>query len=339
MRKNQLLQEKHMEKGWKIKDLKDGMSCGNMHALVVEKRVGVAKNQKEYADITLQDDSGTIKCKKWDYSSDDMLEVGQVIIFAGNVANYQGVPQLTLVGYSLSNKDPTEFTKKSSLDTESLWSVLKIRIEKIECPMLRFVIDDILTPRLKAFLKAPAAKAVHNNWAGGLVEHVFSLWSLIEDAAHHYNTMYRKVLDLDLLLTAAVLHDLGKIYEYDMSIGAIKYRPNGILANHIMIGPALVYESANKFWFDEKSDMEKEDFLRKRDHLMHLIASHHGKKEFGSPVVPATLEAIILHHVDNMDTWFMHALDKIEKEGEVAGFSEPSWVAGTSFMRVKDEEN
>lgn len=326
-----------MEAQQKITSLKEGMSVRGINVIIAEKRVGVARNRKSYADLTLQDDSGSIKAKIWDYNEDPVLQVGTVIFVNGNISDYQGTPQMTIETYGVSFKKPEDFIKKSRFDIDKIWEDIKADIENVQNAMIKSILKDIMYKRVDKLLKCPAAKGFHNDWVGGLLEHCATMWYHAKHIAQYYNKSYDANVDLDLLLAGILLHDLGKIYEYDISSGVIKYSARGIMANHIVLGTAVIYESANKWWRDGNiGEMIPEEFVFIRDQLMHLVASHHGRKEWGSPVIPSTTEAVILHQVDMLDSYLMHAIAKIEGgEGDTPGYTSYSKNAGTSYLIPK----
>jgi 3'-5' exoribonuclease len=156
----------------------------------------------------------------------------------------------------------------------------------------------------RAFRTAPAAKSVHHNWVGGLLEHVLSLCHLARFTAAHYEG-----IDFDLLLAGVILHDIGKVTEltYARSFG---YSTVGQLLGHISIGQRMIEEHIRAL----------PDFPpKKRDLLLHLILSHHGELAYGSPKVPLFPEALLLHHLDNLDSKMECMRALIDRDNQVAG--------------------
>src|SRR5690606_25193961 len=123
-----------------------------------------------------------------------------------------------------------------------------------------------------------------------LLEHVISLCGIAEPVIQHYQSRYKVNLSRDKVLFGLIMHDAGKVIEYDYSKPNFGYTKIGKLTNHIVIGPAWVYETANRF------PTKDGNFKLERAHLMHLLAAHHGKEEWGSPVKPSSLEALLVHH-------------------------------------------
>jgi len=327
-----------------ISELKDGMKFSNLTALVVERKIAVTKNGKPYVDLILRDQTGTVKAKVWDYncSTDEHLETAEVLTTSGGVSTYNGELQVTVSSSSPSTRPATEFAKNSRFSTDEMWKEIMHLAGALQEPLTKAVALDLLTKHEKEFKKAPAAKAVHNAWYGGLLEHTLSMCELAGSICSHYNTKYGSgKFSQDKVMFGVLLHDLCKIFEYDFSTPSFGYTPEGILANHLVMGPAIILESCNKWW--EEGYLQEmsyttfptyEEFRRERAHLMHLVAAHHGKQEWGSPVTPSSIEAILVHQLDMIDSKFMHALELVEgKVGQIPGFSEYSRTEKTSYLK------
>ena len=138
------------------------------------------------------------------------------------------------------------------------------------------------------FKKAPAAKGIHHAYVGGLLEHCLSMARIADFLASHYSGV-----DRSLLLAGVMLHDIGKVKELQAEVGLIDYTPEGRLKGHLVIGSELVAQEARSL-----KDFPRDLLVR----LQHLILSHHGRQEFGSPIVPMTVEAFLLNHIDEMDS-------------------------------------
>lgn len=321
-----------------IAALAEGMSFQGLPALIVEKKVAATKNGKSYADLTVRDKSGSLKCKIWNYNVDpDYLVEGKVILIGGDVSSYQGDLQAVLNSYAPSELPPQDFAKSSRFKTEEMWEdVLKI-VADIKEPMTSHVIRTLLNKHTIGFQRAPAARDIHNAWYGGLLEHVWNMCGMAPAIIDRYTTHYKSPLSKDKVMFGLILHDVGKIVEYDWSNPSFKYRPEGLMTNHLVLGPSIVYEECNAYWRSGPS-MTLEEFTRERAHLMHVLAAHHGTLEWGSPVQPVTLEAILVHQIDLIDSRVMHALELTEgKAGQIAGFSEKSWATKTSYMKYNTE--
>lgn len=318
-----------------IKDFKDGMNLTGVNALIADKKIATTKTGKQYADVTLRDRSGNIKCKIWNYSPilDATVKAGNAIKCSLVVSTYNGDLQGVLEDVVPSDLNPMFFSKSTRFDVNEMWKDLLVYIDMIKNPLITYILEKKFLPHKEAFCCAPAAKGVHNAWFGGLIEHTWGMLELAKEVVCHYQKNYQVHINWDKVVFGILMHDLGKIFEYDYSTPAFNLTGEGLLVNHIVSGAADIYEASNR-WRSENQSAHMPDFLMQRAELMHLVVAHHGQVDWGSPSVPATLEAVIIHQVDMVDSKFMHALELVEgKEGPISGFSEPSWTQKTSFLQ------
>jgi 3'-5' exoribonuclease len=262
--------------------------------LVCEKETRLTREGKPYLRLELGDRTGTIEAKMWDrfeeaagtFERDDFVKV------QGRVELYRGKPQLSLERVRRAEPgeiDPADFFPHTEKDVEALWSELREHIASVGNPWLRRLLEAVAEdPEIAAkWKRAPAAKSLHHAYLGGLLEHVVSLCGLCRAVAARYPEA-----DAGLLLTGAILHDIGKIDElaYERAIG---YTDEGQLLGHIVMALNLVTKKMDAI----------EDFPRELKTLVrHLIVSHHGRYEFGSPRLPAFREAVMLHYLDDLDS-------------------------------------
>jgi 3'-5' exoribonuclease len=205
-----------------------------------------------------------------------------------------------------SEIDFTDYFPSSRRDPDEMWNELKGIVAGIGNPYLRELLETVLAdPEVAArYRRAPAAKQIHHAYLGGLIEHVLSLCALARSAAAHYRN-----IDLDLLLTGAVLHDIGKIHELNYQRG-FSYSNDGQLLGHIHIGIRMVGEKVRAIpGFPQGL----------RTLVEHMILSHHGQLEFGSPKLPQFPEALLLHHLDDMDSKMECMRALIENDRQVEG--------------------
>lgn len=317
-----------------------GMTIDGVHVVITEKKVGTTKTGKPYADIVVRDSADTLKCKMWNYTNHDSIAIGKVIVISGEISAYQGENQCVISGWSPSDKSPTEFFKRSRFPLGPLETEISDLILTFKEPLTAYVAKTLFERYAGQIAKAPAASGVHNAWVGGLLEHINGMCTIAYPIMKHYATTYKAPFSSEKVYFGLIFHDLGKIFEYDMNNPAFPHTPSGVLVNHLVTGPALVYEAcSNWFLFNDKIGMTAEEFQRERNHLMHILASHHGQIDWGSPVVPSTLEAVLVHQIDMIDSRFMHALELVEgKEGNIKGFSEKSWTQKTCYMQGKKNE-
>ena len=213
-----------------------------------------------------------------------------------------------------------------------MFESIQVEAEFISEPLTKKVTLALLKKHEELIKRAPAAMKQHNAWIGGLTEHIWSMLQYATNLVNHYKENYNKSLSKDKVIFGIIAHDLGKIIEYTYD-SAIGYAPRGVLTPHIVAGACWVYEEANKAW-PTMGLMAPDEFARERDHLVHIVASHHGKGEWGSPVVPSTLEAVLVHQIDMIDSKFMHAMELVEgKAGPTPGFSEKSWSEKTQYLQ------
>lgn len=318
-----------------MKDLKKGMMFERIDVLVEKRSEGTTKRGSTYLTLTVRDKSVSLSGKLWDFNPEmhHFIQEGAVINISGIVEEYNGALQLVFKDISESLASPDDFIKKSGFDVEEMWGSIVNLVGTFKEPLTKFVAEEILLKHeafIDAFKKAPAASKVHNAWYGGLLEHVHALCAIAEPVIKHYKTLYCEKLSRDKVLFGLIMHDAGKIIEYDYKNPAFPMAPIGILTNHLVMGPAWVYETANRF--TDKSG----NFKMERAHLMHVLAAHHGTHEWGSPVKPSSLEALLVHHLDNLDSKMMHAFELVKgKQGSVSGFSERSYFEGTSYLQYQ----
>ena len=196
----------------------------------------------------------------------------------------------------------------TSRDVGELWRMLEASVASVTNPDLKRLLNALLTdaPISQAFREAPAARQLHHAWLGGLLEHVVSLLGLADRVAAHY-----PMLDRDLLVTGVILHDIGKIRELSWDTG-FDYTVEGVLLGHIQMGVDLT----------EKTIARLPGFPdRLRTLVLHMILSHHGKLEFGSPKLPMIPEALVLNFLDDLDAKMQAMASEFEKsarEGRAA---------------------
>lgn len=319
--------------------LENGTSLEGVEVLIEKFSAAKTKKGSDYFSLQIRDKENSVQAKIWnaDINTKHRFKPGTVIRIWGDVSEYNNKPQVTLTRFELSSSDPSFFAKGTRFCVENLWESICDVVESFEEPLTKALAEDLLVNDgvIRSMAKkAPAATHVHNNWNGGLLEHIWSMIQIAEPIIAHYKKNYRNNLSRDKVLFGVIMHDLGKIIEYDSDNPAFPATPVGILTNHIVLGPAWIYHQGKKIqeMHADVVDWKGVNWKEEISLLMHLVASHHGVLEWGSPVKPATLEAVLLHFLDNMDSKFMHALDLIEKgDGPVQGFSDRSYYEGVSY--------
>lgn len=282
--------------------------------LVSSKEIRSAASGNSWLQMELGDRTGTVDGKMWrDYEQPSTtFERDDVVKVQGRVKLYRGKLEITVD--KIRRAEPEEYKLEdliphTSENVEQLFERLQGYAAGIGNPWLKRLLEGVLAePDIASRMRrAPAAKAMHHAYMGGLLEHVVSLCGLCRAMADHY-----KDVDVDLLLTAAILHDVGKLDElsYDR---AVAYTTPGQLLGHIMIG----YEYVSR-----RMDAIEGFPASLKTLVQHMMASHHGKLEFGSPKVPQFREAVLFNYLDELDSRMgamRHALDSPEGEGEWTG--------------------
>ena len=262
--------------------------------LCKHKQSEVTKNGKPYETVILQDKTGTLDAKIWepDSSGIEDFDALEYILVMGDVTSFQGALQLNVKRVRKAQEgeyDPKDYLPVSSRDVDEMYEELKGYISGITNPYLQkllagfFLEDEEFISRFKFH---SAAKSVHHGFVGGLLEHTLGVTKLCDAFSKQY-----PILNRDLLLTAAMFHDIGKLEELS-AFPENDYTDEGQLLGHIMIGAEWVSEHMRLI----------PDFPRKLgNELKHCILAHHGELEYGSPKKPALIEAVALNFADNVD--------------------------------------
>ncbi len=282
--------------------------------LARDKAVLVGKNGKAYISMYLSDSTGSVDARIWDNveGTSELFQSGDLIRIKGSVQVFQGRKQVVV--HRLEKADPTEFTMTDFVATsarppEAMMAELLQIVATIEDPHIRQLIletlnDPEIRPRL---LPAAAAKSIHHAYTGGLLEHIVSICGIMNLLHAHYQAQ-RVEMRRDLLLFGAIFHDIGKIWELDSEQG-ISYTDKGKLLGHMIMAVELVERKASRiFGFPEQL----------KDLLKHIILSHHGRVEYGSPKTPMFLEAFVVAAVDDLDSK-INTIDTFIKSERAAG--------------------
>jgi len=250
---------------------------------------GTTSAGKPYANLQVYDGSEQIMGRIWDYDGELPAE-NTVIKVDGTVSTYNGSPQITISQWRPAQEgeyNPADFMPVYEGDRDSLMNRLLHYINEIEDTSLQSLVREVITEKFpQEFYDAPAASRHHHNYLGGLLEHTVSVaW-----IATHLAINQKQTISRDLVIAGAILHDIGKIQAYDWSGCAIGYLTDGKMIDHIPLGLMMIKPYIEKYLDNDTAQ-----------HLMHIIVSHHGLKEWGSPVEPQTQEAKIVHLADLAD--------------------------------------
>jgi 3'-5' exoribonuclease len=279
--------------------------------LVQSKEIRQKKSGEFYLSLMLGDRTGELDAKMWDNVAEvlDAFDRDDFVQVKGMVQIFHNRPQMTIHKLRLMHESEIDFTDyfpASKRDPGEMWSELRGIVAGISNPHLKALLEAFLDdPEIAArYRRAPAAKQIHHAFLGGLIEHVLSLCALARVTAAHY-----PIIDLDLLLTGIVLHDIGKIYELNYERG-FSYSNEGQLIGHISIAMRMV---------GDKVRLVPGFPPLLRSLVEHMILSHHGKLEFGSPKIPQFPEALLLHYLDDMDSKMECMRAQIENDRQVVG--------------------
>ncbi len=298
-------------------DLVPGTTVNGVY-LLSAKETRTTRAGKPFYKLRVSDRTGTVDCTVWEI--DQMEEgagAGDLAQVSARVTEYQGKAQLEASSVAVAPSDsacPRDFLPCTYRDIDELRGFLEFHIGSVYdrdySALLQSIFGD--PEFLDTFVTAPAAKLFHHAYLGGLVEHTVSVAEMCDFVAQQYARV-----DRDLLLTAALLHDVGKTQELSFDT-AIDYTDAGRFLGHVIQGVTLVADHAKRLpGFPED----------KLQQLLHCIVSHHGELEWGSPKRPKTIEALILHHVDNLDAKVKGFLEIVD------GSRDASWTDLRNLFR------
>lgn len=276
-----------------VEELRSGQTVKEIFVLS-KKSIKDKKDGGSYAVLEFTDRSGSIEGIAWDnvVESVNMLSTGDFVFVVGNVNEYNERLQIVVSSIkhvSENETEPRDFLPQTDEDISQVFEEINNFRSKIQNKYLGQLLDNFFDDKelIEKFKRAPAAKRIHHAYLGGLLVHTRNVLKLADGMKRVYET-----LDLDLLITAGILHDIGKIYEYTY-VRNLDFSTQGRLLGHIVIGYELVAERI-------KQIADFPGVLRFM--LLHMILSHHGEYEFGSPRRPKFLEALVLHFIDNLDS-------------------------------------
>ena len=304
-----------------VKDLVDGdLVVGPL--LVVSATKGVTDKGLSYLNVTLQDKSGTIEAKKWDASDEDLklFVAGSVLHIEGKINVYKNQPQLKITNASKAeNINIAEFGRVSPIPLTELKARLEKYLNSFKDKDVEKVTRAVIEKFYDKYTTYPGAVKVHHEFGSGILHH--SLF--MADVADAIAKIYTQV-DRDILVAGALLHDIGKTIEYENPIAPVQ-TTEGKLLGHVAIGYAEFKRVVDDLHIESEVPLL----------LEHMILAHHGTLEFGSPVMPATREALLLSEIDMLDSRQM-ILDKALATINEGEFTPRLWMMDdTSFYKPK----
>lgn len=275
-----------------VKDIQEGDKISETF-LVKDKNLAYSQKGAPYLNLRLGDKTGVVEAKVWDNAAqcDPLFKKGDIIQIKARAVSYKNALQISIVDLRRTlpeEIDLADYLPTARKDGDSMLQELAGYMDGINDPHLRALLRSIFQDEeiRNRFKTAPAAKGFHHVYLGGLLEHTLSVVRMLDLAANHYQG-----LNKDLIITGGILHDLGKIYEFNYD-RTIDYSDEGRLIGHIVMGVEMVgAKIATLPSFPANLAME----------LKHLLLSHHGMLEYGSPKLPNTLEAMVVHMMDDLD--------------------------------------
>ncbi len=303
----------------RVSSLKEGDSVESSYA-VKWIQLYHKKNGEPYLRLVFTDKTGEVTGICWNFRSEyENIKVDSVCSIKGTVGKYKDKLQITISSMSVVDDEDVDFglfVKTSDMDTETLGRGLDEVISLVKEDFLRKLISSFFDDSAfrRKFLTHPAAKSIHHSWSGGLAEHTIGVCRICSSLAGQYE------LNGDLLITSALLHDIGKVRELKNGLTA-NYTDEGRLVGHITLGVNMIGEKIAEIG-DFPADISNE--------LKHAVLSHHGELEFGSPIRPMTIEALALHYADNTDSKISAFKGWIKEKPDM---SDPKW---TQFWPVMD---
>lgn len=302
-----------------INELREGENIIE-HYLCKSRQTMKSRNGKNYLSLKLQDKTGMVDAKVWDLNNDiQSFQENDFIKVDAFVTTFNNELQLNVKRIRRSREgeyDPADFVPSTDKNIDEMYDQLMSYIKAMKNPYLKKLLEEIFLRHpviSKEFKYHSAAKAMHHSFRGGLVEHTLSVTQLCDFLAPRYNYVNR-----DILVASAMLHDVGKVLELS-DFPTNDYTDDGQLLGHLILGSELIRDAAAKI----------DGFPKRLESLMkHCMLSHHGEYEYGSPKLPSTPEAFLLHCADNLD-----AKTKMIEEALAADSTQGHWAGYNRMLQ------
>ena len=303
-----------------INTLKEG-DRGTETYLCKKKTLGVSKTGKAFESLTLCDKTGTIDAKIWDVDSEGISDYDELdfITVTGDITSWNGALQFNIKRLRKANPgefEISDYIPSSKKDIGEMWSALIKLINSVKSPYMKALLNKYFVEDkefIETFKGHSAAKSVHHGFTGGLLEHTLSVATNCDYFSNQY-----PFLDRDLLITAAIFHDIGKVRELS-EFPRNDYTDEGQLLGHIFVGANMVDRA-----IDDIPNFPEV----KRKELIHCILSHHGALEYGSPKLPSLIEAVALSYADNIDA----KIEVFKEATENPAMDVDGWLGFNKFL-------
>ena len=298
-----------------VTQLRPGEELVNEPFLLADVVHRKTRDGRPFLLCTLRDRTGLMNGVFWDVPDyvEAWVKPGVAALVSGQTNNYKNALQVNITDLNLAgDTDSADLLPSSQRSRTDMVAELQEQIKQLEYPWQELVSKILLDKEfLTRFTDAPAARTMHHAYIGGLLEHTLSMASIANVLASHY-----PYVNKDLLLSGTLLHDMGKTEEYSID-GSFGFSEDGRMVGHIVRGVVMIEQAAADLSFPQEE-------LRQ---LVHLILSHHGKLEWGSPVIPKTLEAILLHQIDLLDSRVQGFFDHLQDDS-----GNETWTVKSSYM-------
>jgi len=319
-----------------VKDLAYGQVISGETFAIKDVNTGTDKNNQPYYDLVLADKTGEIKGKVWSDHIQEVekssLKTGRIVAISARVDQFKGALQLNVLSLKgVDEKELDNYMNTSSFKPEEMWDELMGVVKSVGKEDLKELLESVLkdVEIKKRLMYWPAAMSVHHDFRSGLLQHILEMLTVAEGLERFYPEV-----DFDMVKTGIVLHDIGKLEELDGSGMVASYTTEGALIGHIALGIKML----EKYW-------PKDISYSNKLHVQHIILSHHGTKEFGSPVLPATVESILVHYIDNVSAKARTVTQGLEEGKDEHGFTSFNrWMgtrlwSGAKEIKELDEES
>ena len=275
-----------------LQDIKPGDKIASSF-LVAEKSMAFSQKGSAYLNVRLKDKTGETDGKVWDNAAewDRVFKKGDIIFIEGRAQSYRNTLQISIITVKPcepSDVDTSDYLPVSKINPQAMFQDILAYIDTLSSEPLKKLLAAFFHDEKTAelFQRAPAAKGFHHIYLGGLLEHTLSVVCLLDRAAEHYPHLNR-----DLLIAGGMLHDIGKIYEFSYD-SLVSYSDEGRMIGHLVMGVEMI---------NKKIEAIPDFPLQTALELRHIILSHHGEFEYGSPKRPKTMEALVIHFMDDLD--------------------------------------
>ncbi len=313
-----------------IDSLEPGQLLTDELFLVAESRLGVDRRGQNYYSLKLNAEGGRqIDGKVWADNIAGEIEPGCGLEVLARVDEYRGQKQLNIQRYQVLSPDEhdlTPFVRHTELDVDEAFETLfNWEGDAHSNPHLKRLMDELHGNAgfAAAFKESPAASFHHHNYQGGLIEHTLEVWKL----ARRIYEVYSERLDRDLLLCGAAVHDVGKVNSYQLVSGVSERTETGELLDHVFISGSMISNLWDRVVKEAAAPERSEETAHYKNLLMHIVLSHHGKMEWGAPVLPRTPEALLVHYCDVMSSSMHKVFGAIEGAAEGK-----AWTDGVYIM-------